>query len=165
MLSGATLMNYRKRYSTVMFCKRRVKKIVIPYIFWSLFYLIFYIVCGDITITNAEDLVIRVVNSVTAYDSNHIFWFFSALINVYLCMPLLLLIANERFAKLRWYLIGIGVITRMVLPLVSQFTPISFREHSKLYVMGDYLLYALLGYQLYIYKVNKWQDWERFAQV
>lgn len=36
MLSGATLMVYRTRYSTATFFRKRLIKVVIPWIFWSL---------------------------------------------------------------------------------------------------------------------------------
>lgn len=35
MISGATLIDYRDRYSTKEFLKRRFKKTVIPFLFWS----------------------------------------------------------------------------------------------------------------------------------
>ena len=37
MISGANLMDYRKRYDTKTFLIKRTKKTIIPYIFWSLF--------------------------------------------------------------------------------------------------------------------------------
>lgn len=37
MLSGATMMNYRERYSTGEFFKRRILRVGIPFIFWTLF--------------------------------------------------------------------------------------------------------------------------------
>ena len=36
MISGATLMNYRKRYSTIEFLKKRISKTVVPFLFWSI---------------------------------------------------------------------------------------------------------------------------------
>ena len=36
MISGATLMDYRERYTTAEFYKNRIKKTVVPFVFWSL---------------------------------------------------------------------------------------------------------------------------------
>lgn len=36
MLTGATLMDYSDRYDTVTFYKRRAKKILLPFVVWSL---------------------------------------------------------------------------------------------------------------------------------
>ena len=41
MLSGATLMTYRERYSTAQFIKKRFLKVVIPYFFWGVFSLVY----------------------------------------------------------------------------------------------------------------------------
>ena len=37
MISGITLIDYNKRYSLKEYFKKRINKVVIPYIFWSLF--------------------------------------------------------------------------------------------------------------------------------
>ena len=36
MLAGATLLDYRKKYSTEEFFAKRINKILIPFIFWSI---------------------------------------------------------------------------------------------------------------------------------
>ena len=36
MISGATLIDYRKRYSTKNFLKKRIMKTVVPFIIWSI---------------------------------------------------------------------------------------------------------------------------------
>lgn len=36
MISGATLMNYREKYDTKTFFKKRFMKVFIPFIFWAL---------------------------------------------------------------------------------------------------------------------------------
>lgn len=36
MLSGATLMNYREKYDTKTFFKKRVIKVLIPFIIWAI---------------------------------------------------------------------------------------------------------------------------------
>ncbi len=40
MLSGATLMGYREKYSTKVFFKKRLMRVVLPWLFWSVFFLI-----------------------------------------------------------------------------------------------------------------------------
>lgn len=42
MLVGATLFDYKKRYDTKTFFRKRFTKILIPFIFWSFFGLIFF---------------------------------------------------------------------------------------------------------------------------
>ena len=40
MLSGATLMAYREKYSTGVFFKKRLARVVLPWLFWSVFFLV-----------------------------------------------------------------------------------------------------------------------------
>lgn len=40
MLSGATLLNYREKYTTKVFFKRRVLRVVLPFLLWSTVFLI-----------------------------------------------------------------------------------------------------------------------------
>ena len=41
MLTGAKLMEYRKRYSTKEFAKKRLLRVGIPFVFWNVFYILF----------------------------------------------------------------------------------------------------------------------------
>lgn len=50
MISGANLMDYRKRYDTKTFLIKRTKKTIIPYIFWSLFGIGFGIWMNNLTV-------------------------------------------------------------------------------------------------------------------
>lgn len=144
MLSGATLMNYRERYSTRLFLSRRIKRIFIPFCIWSILYLIFNWVTG----TTKEITPKVAIEVITAYSSQPIFWFLHAILNIYLCMPLLSLMAGKRWENLRWYLIILGFTSKILFPLIVQWTAISFGTNSGLYIMDGYLIYVLLGYQL-----------------
>lgn len=142
MLTGATLMNYRSKYTTKEFLKKRAIKILIPYLVWST---AFYIM--SLT-QNRTGSIQYFIEAFTAYQAQPIFWFLQAVFNVYLCLPLLSMIADRKYVKLRWYLIGLGIVTRMLLPMCTQFTGISFGNYSGLFCMDGVLIYALLGYQL-----------------
>ena len=48
MLSGATLMNYRKKYDTRTFLKKRVNKVLIPFIFWIIVMIIWKVATNQI---------------------------------------------------------------------------------------------------------------------
>ena len=41
MNSGATLLDYRDKYDTKTFYKKRLKRVLIPFLFWSAFYYLF----------------------------------------------------------------------------------------------------------------------------
>lgn len=42
MISGATLLNYRKRYTTAVFFKKRFGKTLVPFLIWSVISAIWY---------------------------------------------------------------------------------------------------------------------------
>ena len=48
MLSGATLMEYRRRYDTATFLKKRVARTVVPFVAWSLIILVWKVVTGQL---------------------------------------------------------------------------------------------------------------------
>ena len=50
MLTGATLMDYRKKYSTKEYFIKRFTKTLIPFIAWSLFFLFLKVHSGDIVL-------------------------------------------------------------------------------------------------------------------
>ena len=52
MISGATLLDYHKRYNTKTFLKKRITRTLVPYIFWALFYLLISIIVGNVILTN-----------------------------------------------------------------------------------------------------------------
>ena len=157
MISGATLLGYRERCSTKEFLIRRVYRIVLPYCIWALAYWAISIIFGDqpFSSVSVEERVFSAINAITAYRSQNIFWFIQELINVYLCMPILSLLVCEQHSKLRRYLIGVTILSVILFPLIEQFTPIAFGDHSSLNIAGGYILYILLGYELATINLRK----------
>lgn len=149
MLSGASLLNYRSKYTTQTFFAKRLKKAVIPYIVWSLFFLL-------LKFRNTGFGGWKVlIEAITGYGSQPTFWFMQAVINLYLCMPLLSLLADQRYEKLRWYLILLGVASRIGIPMISQWTGISFGSYYGAFVLDGFVLYVLLGYQLSVCRISR----------
>ena len=83
MITGATLLDYRKRYDTKTFFRKRAWKVLIPYTFWSLVGLV-YVNRGFSQISFGS-IVEHLVNS----NAIAIYWFFVPLFQVYLMIPLL----------------------------------------------------------------------------
>ena len=44
MLTGATLMEYRKKYSTKIYLEKRLQKAFLPFLFWSVIFLLFHLI-------------------------------------------------------------------------------------------------------------------------
>lgn len=144
MLTGANLMDYREKYSTSVYFKRRMTRIFLPFLFWSTFYFIWKCALGWLSYTGARDLA-------TAYLSNGIegiFWFFYPLFGVYVCMPVLSILADERYKKQLYYMAGLGIIAYAFMPLLPGVLGIQYTSELNPPIVGGYVTYVLLGWIL-----------------
>lgn len=141
MISGTTLLEYRARYSTKVFFKKRFTKTGIPFLFWSLFYLFYPSVFGSAQMPNFE----AVRNGIFNNGASYIFWFFYAIFGIYLSMPILSLLAKpENFRQIGYFCLLVyffrGIfpcITRFVQPIYGDLVPT---------VVTGYLGYIFLGW-------------------
>lgn len=79
MISGATLLNYRKRYTTAVFFKKRFGKTLVPFLIWSVISAIWYYIVYHARPEGIREVVDGILN--TRYVD--IYWFFPALFSVY----------------------------------------------------------------------------------
>lgn len=112
MLSGATLMNYRSRYSTKVFLKRRFLKTGVPLVIWTVFFYVFYRTRGTIAWTGWRAFL----NSVISFSIVPVYWFFPPLFMVYLSLPVLSLLVQNR--KILWYMTVLAFASCSVFPFV-----------------------------------------------
>lgn len=149
MISGATLMDYREKYSTKEYMLKRLSKVVIPFLIWSLIGLVIKIISGEVTLESLS--FVRVINMIINCEINMVYWFFIPLFAIYLAIPIISLIPKEK--RIVAYLVasGISLLTYSILPLIgnvfgiSQVNPMcDFRSP----ICAPYMMYALLGYAL-----------------
>lgn len=117
MMSGANLLEYRQKYSTKDFIKKRVLKIVIPFLIWSFIYAVWKQYTGQIDIPSVVDGIRMFFRN----EYNAIFWFFYTLIPAYFCIPILSLITTQKSRKLGWYLFFLGLCNLSIFPLFQTF--------------------------------------------
>lgn len=141
MISGTTLLEYRARYSTKAFFKKRFTKTGIPFVFWSLFYLLVPTVFGKAPLPTFE----AVRNGIFNNGANNVFWFFYVIFGIYLSMPVLSKLAKpENFRQITYlcllsYFFG-GIfpcITRFLQPINGGIVPT---------IATGYLGYLFLGW-------------------
>lgn len=144
MLTGATLMGYREKYDTKKLFSRRVQRIVVPFLIWSTFFLIRGWVTGIHQYLGGRDLIGKYLSG----GILGIYWFFYPLFAVYLSLPMLSVLAEERNKKILEYTIGIGFLCYSVMPVVSILTQIPYNDSLQLPVAGGYVLYVLTGYYM-----------------
>lgn len=142
MLSGATLMNYRRRYSTKVFLRRRFLKTGVPLVIWTVFFYVFYRTRGTIAWTGWRAFL----NSVINFSIVPVYWFFPPLFMVYLSLPVLSLLVQNR--KILWYITVLAFASCSVFPFVCTALGLTYWGSFAFPMMGGYLLFAVLGYLL-----------------
>ena len=142
MLSGATLLEYRKRYTTREYFHKRWQRIGIPFIFWTLFYVGWnQMVLHAEPLTGVSDLLDIFLNN----GASNIFWFFYALVPIYLLIPLLSLVDWQKSRRILLYLLLVCFLTNQIMPLFSRFLGLSVTSFADFSFKNSYIDYVLLG--------------------
>ena len=140
MISGATLLDYREKYSTKVFFKKRFSKTIVPFVFWSIVAGLFnawpYVQEFDFNIAHIIDNILN-----TKYFG--VYWFFPSLYAVYLSMPLLSAVENK--ISVYTYTVIIGMVCVGILPLCFSLLKLGTWSITPP-VVGGYIIYVLLGY-------------------
>lgn len=153
MISGATLIDYRARYDTKTYVKKRIFKTLIPFIFWSLIWLIAKTANGEYT---SEDFTVQFfINGIINTKFSSTYWFFIPLFSCYACIIVLSLIPDEYKQKTFLFLIVAGFLTLSVIPFIFSFLNVNFNSALKIPLSGGgYLLFVLLGYYIHKYDIK-----------
>lgn len=139
MLSGATLIGYTERYNTNQFVKKRFERVVIPFLAWSLWYMVYRHGIGYL----ANPLM--VLDDLINTKTENIYWFFPTIFGYYMIMPLL---SEKRGGyKTFWPLIVLLFLTVSVFPTMASALGLKYNSALAPQV-GGYMIYFLLGYLL-----------------
>lgn len=138
MLSGANLMNYREKYSTAEFFKKRFLKTVIPFVIWSL------IAAFDKGIKISEIGVREFINRFIGSGFEQVYWFFLPLFAVYISMPVLSVLKDNR--KILWYMAGGALILDSLLPSLFRYASLSWNGNLSMVTVGGMLIFPIIGY-------------------
>lgn len=148
MLSGALLLN--KDYELTYFIKKRFLKIIPPFIFWSLVYVIYDIIKGDKDFNSIIEVVYFFIRNIFHGSQYHL-WFIYTIMGLYLFVPILRKWIKNSTQKEILYFLGIWVITIIYgIPHLKGYLP-------KIYLINfsGYLGYMVLGYYLSQLKPQK----------
>jgi surface polysaccharide O-acyltransferase-like enzyme len=153
MLSGAKLLEYRQKYSTGDFLKKRLLRIIIPFIIWTIIYLVWKTQTGQLVIAGKKDLLDKLLNN----GILNIFWFFYALIPMYLCIPFLSLMTTQKNKRIMFLLCIFGFFNMGIIPLFLRLTGISITLFS-IPIIGGSLAYLIMGWLIKYEDLNiKWR--------
>jgi len=148
MLSGATLMAYRERYSTAQFIHKRFHKAFFPYLFWG----IFFIVLNLFSDNSSYNLGGMIMSLMTGKIPHTNYWFFIPLFLLYVFIPFLSLMVIRLNFRQMSCLIAIMLLFQSLLPTIYSILGVDFMISLPL---GGYFLYALLGYYIATFDIEK----------
>lgn len=151
MISGATLIDYRDKYDTKSYMKKRIKKAFIPFMIWSLIGLLYIILKDQNVILNKNilDIFSMIINT----NIISIYWFFIPLFSIYLSIPLLSLIPKNNRKNIFTYLVIATFLTMSFIPTVCSLIGLTYNYDLNIPVASGYIIYILIGYLISHYEI------------
>ncbi len=152
MITGATLIDYQKRYTTREFFQKRIHKTVIPFVLWSILGLLYKVLLThEISL---ETLSVRfLIDGIINTKIIDIYWFFIPLFCVYLCIPLLASISEEKKKKTFQYLIVICLMINHIIPFIKAIWNVQTEWPFRVYVGMGNIIFLIIGYYINNYEI------------
>lgn len=145
MLSGATLMEYRKKYSTKVFIQKRFQRAFLPFLFWSVVFLSYQLLIlirsGNMSFSLRDALETFVTGNIPYTN----YWFFIPLFLLYAFLPFLSRIVESVNSNYLISLCAMLFLFQFLIPTI--YTLIGIDATYNLPI-GGFFVYALLGYYL-----------------
>jgi len=142
MVSGYLLLRKEESYGD--FFRKRALKVFIPFLAWSVIYLLWKREGFDLPFS-FKLVASYLIKIVRGPRENHL-WFFYALIGLYLFTPILRVFVSKASLRDLLYFCGLWFMVVPVFSFVQEFTPIQIG--FELYFIAGYSGYFMLGYLL-----------------
>jgi surface polysaccharide O-acyltransferase-like enzyme len=139
MVSGFLLL--QKQEPLGFYFSKRFKKLLVPIIFWSLFFILWKNI-----VENGELPKFEQFYSLLLKPSYYHLWFLYALIGIYLFVPILRIVTNSTDNKLLVYYCLIWFLAVSVIPFIEKV--IGVDSKIDLHSISGYIGYLVLGYIL-----------------
>lgn len=152
MLSGALLL--RKDEDTFLFYKKRIPKLLYPFIFWTIIYLIYYFHRYTKFSSLSSDKIISIAQDKILHGANAHLWYLYMIIGLYLAIPYLRKIINQINIREMEIFLGLWFVSML---LTNKFY-YPYTPKFDLTFFSGYLGYLVLGYYLSIKNIN-WNRW------
>lgn len=153
MISGATIFSSTREESYGSFIKRRLSKVAIPFVTYSIIYYLFYVFIKGEYELGVYDFVTRFFRM----DIQGHFWYMYALIALYFLYPALKKFVQSITKNQLLTVIIVIFVIDSLLPLFNQFIKVildieKFKISSYSFgKLGVYLNYTLIGYYIHTY--------------
>ena len=153
MLSGANLMNYRDKYDTKTFFKKRVNRVLIPLISWTTIMCIWKI--GIIKEICLKDInIVTFINMILNNQIDYTYYYLYVILGIYITMPLLSQLTDNKYRKTLWYVVFVFFIFNAFIPNILLLFGINWNGDFSIQI-GGYLIYVILGYLLSTQEIKK----------
>lgn len=153
MNSGATLIDYRKRYSTIVHIKKRLEKTLIPYLGWSTIWIF-----SNWSVGLYKETKFDLKFFYEGYFFHRfcgVYWFFLPLFTIYSAIIVFSAIQDEYKKNVFAMLIIYGFITMSLFPFILTFLQLNMNKNFQFPASGQgYMMYSLMGYYINTYGVN-----------
>lgn len=140
MISGALLLTAPNE-SIKSFLTKRFSKIIIPFIFWNIFYTVFKLIKGN------EFDMHGLTYTLTHQQIFYHMWFLYVLIGLYLLTPMLKVYVQNASNKNILYFLFLWFVMTCILPIVGKFANIILNVQFE--AITGYIGYFILGYYLH----------------
>ena len=152
MITGITLLDYKERYSTEQFFKRRVEKTLIPYIVWCLMAILFRLITSRLSkdALSAKWIIHSLLSMEGIVDY---FWFFKPLFCMYLRMPLYASVQKGNKQKVYTWVAVLLFIGKILIPFLNTVFKLNLGWGWTWYLApgSGYVFLILIGWILYHY--------------
>lgn len=148
MLSGYLLLSVQNE-SMLDFFRKRFRKVFIPFLFWSLFYLLIGNHYGNYTFLNSIKAIVYAL--LTTSTSYHL-WFLVDLLSIYLFVPLLRVFLMSAQKIHLWYMVGLWFLFGAVLDSFER--AIGAETVFDFGFFTSYMGYFFIGYLLGNFKLT-----------
>lgn len=158
MISGATLLDFPKRYDLKTYFKKRIHKTVVPFIVWSLVswgLLVLPSIYKGVAIDPSLLTFSGIWNGIWKTTFQPIYWFFIPLFVCYLSIPLLANVIEEKRRDLFLYLLAGTFALNFLIPFLLRIFKLDLIWPVRLDIVGGYLIYIILGYWLNTNSLSK----------
>lgn len=159
MITGALLLH--RNYELGDFLKKRLGRILPPFIFWSMVCIAYSWYNEDITFTNSAIANILLVLRQFKYGAYYHLWYVYMLIGLYFIIPILSRFVRSATEKETIYFLLLWLAVMIVnQPYLSGYSP-----QVDLHYITGYIGYLVLGHYLAFKQVPTWLNMRWFAVV
>ncbi len=145
MISGYLLLGKEEELS--IFFKKRMDKVIIPLLAWSLVYIFWQPYEGGLSISW------RSFYSLPIFPAYYHLWFMYSILGIYLCMPILRAFVKNAGKNLLYYYVALWLFASSISPLIYKFSEVPNR--MDLLTVSGFSGYLILGLLLGNMNVTK----------